>query len=79
MSNPLLCSAETEGSPDGTIVVQEFINKTMMSVDKVVPSGKKNGSAPLQVLSKAGFPVGSGFVTLLPLLKRFSRNDGGLR
>lgn len=50
-------------------MIEEFINKTMISVDKFVPTGKTNGSAPPEVLSKDGFQVRSRFIKLLLLLE----------
>lgn len=72
LSNLLLFSAETEGSLDVTIVIEEFINKTMISVDKFVPTGKTDASAPPEVLSKDGFQFRSRFVKFLLLLECFS-------
>lgn len=65
-------SAETEGSLDVTKVIEEFINRTMISVDELVPVGESNGSAPSEVLSKDGFQLRSHFIKFLLLLECFS-------
>lgn len=72
LSNLLLFPAETEGSLDVTTVIEEFINKTMISVDTFVPTGKTNGSAPPGVLRKDGFQVRSASIKFLLLLECFS-------
>lgn len=53
-------------------MIEEFINKTMISVDKFVPTGKTDASAPPEVLSKDGFQFRSRFVKFLLLLGCFS-------
>lgn len=72
LTNLLFFSAETEGSLDVTVVIEESINKTMISVDKFVSTGKTHGLAPSEVLRKDVFQVRSRFMKFLVSLECFS-------
>lgn len=53
-------------------MIEESINKTMISVDKFVSTGKTHGLAPSEVLRKDVFQVRSRFVKFLVSLECFS-------
>lgn len=65
LTNLLFFLAETEGSLDVTVVIEESINKTMISVDKFASTGKTHGLAPSKVIRKDVFQVMSRFMKFL--------------